>query len=345
MKICRSTRDHKLPRLSGLRCRNPESSSHAIFINSRMDNRPLVTDEFSGTTILLGCYERFVIGVSYDSACLDPIWSHEGHDLGVKCLDGRLATGLVISGGSDDVIRLYNCRTHVGIVDLREHKGCINCISWVDDNYFLSAGIDRSIRIWKLGSWKCLKYLRGHSAPVTAVSVHRSKSIFVSASLDRTLRLWNLGTGQCAHVSKLKEAIKNVSFEPLLGHTLFVQYENMCEIIDVNSGASQEIIDSQSRISASCLFSQNVLITGDNEGSIEVYDLRGRAREKKVTATLSHSSRVKGVCPIRNEGMYFASCASDGSLQLWDIRKSHADSVASCMVPYRLTTMSTMKQD
>ncbi len=104
-----------------------------------------------------------------------------------------------------------------GIVDcflsLLRSQGSITWLCFYKDTHLLSASEDRSICVWRCGSWDCLRVLSGHRsvslssgmttqrhfkrtticcltsrAPVTCVSVHPSGKLALSVAKDRTLR-------------------------------------------------------------------------------------------------------------------------------------------------------------
>ena len=56
----------------------------------------------------------------------------------------------------------------------------------------LTAGADRSIRIWKSETGELIKDLIGHSASITAIDVSNSKNQFVSVDAKGEIKFWEL---------------------------------------------------------------------------------------------------------------------------------------------------------
>lgn len=61
----------------------------------------------------------------------------------------------------------------------------INSI-FVKDNLIISGSNDKTICIWDLESWKCLKILEGHKWPVHSVFV--KDNLIISGVSDNTVR-------------------------------------------------------------------------------------------------------------------------------------------------------------
>lgn len=71
-----------------------------------------------------------------------------------------------------------------------------------DEHQALSAGGDKSVRLWDLDSGKELAKLEGHSGAVRAVAFAPDGKRAVSASDDGTLRLWDLADKKTKHILK-----------------------------------------------------------------------------------------------------------------------------------------------
>jgi WD40 repeat protein len=56
----------------------------------------------------------------------------------------------------------------------------------------LSAGVDRTIRVWKLDTKRQTHALTGHSGTITALAISFDGKLVLSTGIDRTLRLWEL---------------------------------------------------------------------------------------------------------------------------------------------------------
>jgi WD40 repeat protein len=63
----------------------------------------------------------------------------------------------------------------------------------------VSGSLDRTLRVWDLGSGDCLRTLEGHTGGVSTVAL-TGDGWAVSGSDDGTLRVWELDRGLCLAV-------------------------------------------------------------------------------------------------------------------------------------------------
>lgn len=77
------------------------------------------------------------------------------------------------------------------------HTAAVRALVFLPDGRrFLSAGEDRTVRVWDTETGAQLTSLTGHAEAVVALAVSPSGRCALSASLDRTLRLWDLDKGE-----------------------------------------------------------------------------------------------------------------------------------------------------
>ena len=70
--------------------------------------------------------------------------------------------------------------------------------------------------------------------------------------------------------------------------------------------------------------SENLVATGDDDGTVHIWDLRAHSTKRHKVLALSfedHEGTVNGLCPVLEE-QKLLSCANDGALGVFDLRKS-----------------------
>lgn len=80
-------------------------------------------------------------------------------------------------------------------------------IAVIEPTRFASASYDKTVRIWAPLDGRCVAALKGHTAPVVAIStvattVCLSRALLVSGSLDKTARVWDADAANCLAVLK-----------------------------------------------------------------------------------------------------------------------------------------------
>jgi WD40 repeat protein len=101
----------------------------------------------------------------------------------------------VISGGNDNVIRVWDIATGRQAFILSGHEDAIGAIAITNDgNYLFSGGKDNpnSIRFWNLKTRSLLWNLIGHTDLVTSLVITPDQLKLISGSQDRNIAIWEV---------------------------------------------------------------------------------------------------------------------------------------------------------
>ncbi|NUM35925.1 MAG: protein kinase [Candidatus Brocadiae bacterium] len=135
---------------------------------------------------------------------IQPLWSYSKslgkHEHGVHCIsvspDGRL----VLVGGADEYIKLWEIESGVCKNTLRGHKeGTLQIAISHDGHFAVSIGRDSVALVWDLITGECVGRLEGHVRDITSLSLTGS-GYLITASIDKTLRIWDLGSLSCRKI-------------------------------------------------------------------------------------------------------------------------------------------------
>lgn len=100
---------------------------------------------------------------------------------------------------------------------IREFSGHTNEVvdlSWSKNNFLLSTGMDKTVRLWHLSRDECLCHFK-HKDVVTKVAFHPTDDrFFLAGCLDMMLRLWSIPDKQVAWSVALPDLITAVAFTP-----------------------------------------------------------------------------------------------------------------------------------
>ena len=308
-------------------------------------------------TLVAGCYERFLFGFTYDTdttevILIEPVYlgaishhlpsssplpppqvplvrtfTHAAHKGSVKSL--AAAGSYVASGGSDDLIHVFNLREDKDLGFLMNPgQGAISCLQFFtpEDAYepanLLTGCSDGSISVWKAGGgWDCMKTLRGHKKEVTSITVHPSGCLALTTSRDGTLKLWDLVKGRVTFSTKIDGGGVNgggsgsvgveadaVAFSPS-GKRYAVQVGTHVIIKPVSSSTASSQTEGEGEVVKlahprrvlSMLWGPNdltdrVVITGTEDGTLRVWNaLQGT---EMLCIPKAHATRVKALaCP------------------------------------------------
>ncbi|RNA11770.1 hypothetical protein BpHYR1_024511 [Brachionus plicatilis] len=194
------------------------------------------------------------------------------------------------------------------------HEASIYCIHLIDTSTLASGSRDRTIKIWNLINYACVKTLKGHDDWITSLLLF-DKNTLISGSRDRSIKIWNLSDYTC--ITTLK------------GHT-----DSVISFIKINdnaltSGSRDTTIKIWNLDNNTCLHTltshiywvncfqlkdSNTLISGSGDSSIKIWNLKDL---KCVNTLKGHTLSVN--CLLIIDENTLVSGSGDATIKIWDL--------------------------
>ena len=255
-----------------------------------------------------------------------------GHTGSVETIQPLNKTYLV-SGGSDQTIKLWNLNTSECLDSLEGHSGLIRCIEILPNGNIISGSYDRTIKLWNIKNGECLETFVGHKSWILCLGVFSNDDIFASGSDDGIIKLWNSVTNECLD-----------SFQAHNGWVLTLEIlrnndlasggsDNLIKIWDIDSGNCLKTLEGHTD-SIRCVkeLSNGNLISGSYDKTIKIWDLK---TSNCIKTLRDHDDWVLSLNIFSSN--FFASGSSDNTIKIWNLKnyeciqtiKNHNESVTS----------------
>jgi hypothetical protein len=123
---------------------------------------------------------------------------------------------LIVSGGSDHCIKIWDAETGQLLNTLCGHTHSVLSVAFSPDNLrIVSGGIDNSIKIWDVHSGQLSNTLNGHTDWVRSVAFSPDNLRIASGSIDHSTKIWDSQTGQLLNtLNDHADRVQNVAFSP-----------------------------------------------------------------------------------------------------------------------------------
>ena len=164
---------------------------------------PDVSSGFTFTTYhQIGAYALFlhpspVHLISMESG--NHILTIKGHPLSTQSISFSPDGKKILTGGTDNVVRLWDITTGEQLGQAKEHSDIVRSVAYSPvGESALSGGDDRIILLWDLEKMQVIKRFTGHTSGIRHRCLVFSKDgkSFLSGNWDGTIRLWDVESGQ-----------------------------------------------------------------------------------------------------------------------------------------------------
>ncbi len=122
----------------------------------------------------------------------------------------------LISGGFDNIARIWNLKTGKTKHILKGHKGKVAAVAFSpDDSMVVTGSHDNTLKLWDVSSGNLISNLRGHIDFVDTVAFTPNGEYILSGSRDNSIRIWNGLTGKYLKILGVQGSdVANISISP-----------------------------------------------------------------------------------------------------------------------------------
>ncbi len=116
-----------------------------------------------------------------------------GHKSQILSIDISKDSSLLVSGGKDSTIAIWNYRTNTLIKSLHIQKAIVTSLSISPDNrYLVSGGTNHKVILYDLNENKIVNEFTAHTREITAVKFSPASNLFASSAGDELIHLYSV---------------------------------------------------------------------------------------------------------------------------------------------------------
>ncbi|GMT35410.1 hypothetical protein PFISCL1PPCAC_26707, partial [Pristionchus fissidentatus] len=169
--------------------------------------------------IITGSDDKFIRVYNYTT--LDLIHEFEAHGDFIRCIAVHPEQPFVLTSADDKVIKLWDWDNEWKLAQTfkgHAHYVMNIAINPKDNNSFASASLDKTIKVWTIGSETANFTLEGHDNAVNCLAYYDGdKPYLISGSDDHLVKIWDYENKNCVHtLTGHTHNVSSISFHPEL---------------------------------------------------------------------------------------------------------------------------------
>lgn len=217
---------------------------------------------------------------------------------------------IVVSGGCDRDVRVWDLRTGECKHVLHGHTSTVRCLKVLDGKPIAVSGSrDSTLRVWNVETGEHLHLLAGHQHSVRCIEVAGNK--VASGSYDGTCRIWDLDTGRCLHT--LRGHIHYIYAVAFDGKRVATgSLDSTVRVWSAETGDCLALFQGHTSLVGQLQLLDDTLVTGGSDGRVIVFSLNTYECLHRLCA---HDNSV--TC-LQFDDRYIVTGGNDGRVKLWD---------------------------
>ena len=214
--------------------------------------------------------------------------------------------------GAKDELQILNIDEGVITSLSTEHKGRINCMIKLSNNEIVTAGQDKTIKVWTIDNKNSLETLAGHKSMIWCINEIKGDKL-ISGSSDNTALIWDLKSKKL-DFELYKDKEISVAIQLKTGNVLLCSSDKLI-LFDLKSKKQLTNFEIKPGVWSLRELSDGTVAAGFGNGDIGILEV---GNEIKVKLTLKgHKKTVNSIIELGNHKL--VSSSDENNLILWDL--------------------------
>ncbi|CAJ0935163.1 unnamed protein product, partial [Mesorhabditis belari] len=209
-------------------------------------------------------------------------------------------------------------------VTLKGHTADVLDLSWSKNNFVLSSGMDRTVKLWHITRTECLCCFQ-HVDFVTCVAfLPKDDRYFLSGSLDGKLRLWHIPDKRVAVWNEVQvKFITALAFAKNGKFAVVGTYNGRCYFYTADQLKYHTVVDARStrgknarghKVTGLAVHGDKLLVTS-NDSRVRMYDVRDMSLTCKFIGAQNEHSQIRA--SFAPDGKHVICGSEDKHVYLW----------------------------
>ena len=219
--------------------------------------------------------------------------------------------------GAKDELQILNIDEGVITSLSTEHKGRINCMIKLSNNEIVTAGQDKTIKVWTIDNKNSLETLAGHKSMIWCINEIKGDKL-ISGSSDNTALIWDVKSKKL-DFELYKDKEISVAIQLKTGNVLLCSSDKLI-LFDLKSKKQLTNFEIKPGVWSLRELSDGTVAAGFGNGDIGILEV---GNEIKVKLTLKgHKKTVNSIIELGNHKL--VSSSDENNLILWDLTDPEA---------------------
>mmetsp|Transcript_1074 Transcript_1074/g.1467 ORF Transcript_1074/g.1467 Transcript_1074/m.1467 type:complete len:217 (+) Transcript_1074:615-1265(+) len=188
-----------------------------------------------------------------------------------------------------------------------------------DQNHIVTAGYDKTVRIFDVRTGGLKKTFAGHNSSIAKAVTNPHGNMIVTGSKDGTIKFWDIVSGLCiktvsSHLGEVTSVQINSSGTQLLS----ASKDNSNKLWDLRTGRSLKRFKGHQNTSKNYIRAcfgpnESLIISGSEDGNIYIWDVHTTELLQKLKG---HKSIAYSAAWSQQQSL-LASCSEDCTVKTW----------------------------
>jgi coatomer subunit alpha len=278
----------------------------------------------------------------------------EEHDGPVRGVDFHMTEPLLVSGGDDYKIKVWDYKLRRCLFTLLGHLDYIRTVQFHPSAlassaapasgglaaassgghsfpWILSASDDQTLRLWDFVKRTCLSVLTGHNHYVMCAAFHPTEDLIVSASLDQTVRVWDTSGLRKKQGGAASDSAATNGFGPDGGYGMQASQRSgsqqqgglsvQAELFGTNDVVVKYVLEGHDRgVNWACFHpTLPLLASAADDRQVKLWRMSD-TKAWEVDTLRGHANNVS-CCLFHPKHDLVVSNSEDRSIRVWDVSK------------------------